>query len=88
MKKDNLEKTLGEVVAEAGRKQIRIAETEKYPHVTFFFSGGREAPFAGETRLLVPSPKEMTTVNEQGETVTVPVKTYDQKPEMSAEGDS
>ena len=84
--KDNLEKTLGEVVAEAGRKQIRIAETEKYPHVTFFFSGGREAPFAGETRLLVPSPKEMTMVNEQGETVTVPVKTYDQKPEMSAAG--
>lgn len=84
--KDNLEKTLGEVVAEAGRKQIRIAETEKYPHVTFFFSGGREEPFVGETRLLIPSPKETTIVNEEGQTVTIPVKTYDQKPEMSAEG--
>lgn len=67
--KDNLEKTLGEVVAGAGKKQIRIAETEKYPHVTFFFSGGREEPFAGESRLLCPSPK---------------VATYDLKPEMSA----
>jgi 2,3-bisphosphoglycerate-independent phosphoglycerate mutase len=67
--KDNLEKTLGEVVADAGKKQIRIAETEKYPHVTFFFSGGREEPFAGESRLLCPSPK---------------VATYDLKPEMSA----
>jgi 2,3-bisphosphoglycerate-independent phosphoglycerate mutase len=67
--KDNLEKTLGEVVAAAGKKQIRIAETEKYPHVTFFFSGGREEPFAGESRLLCPSPK---------------VATYDLKPEMSA----
>lgn len=67
--KDNLEKTLGEVVAAAGKKQIRIAETEKYPHVTFFFSGGREEPFAGEIRLLCPSPK---------------VATYDLKPEMSA----
>ena len=84
--KDNLGQTLGEVIANAGRKQIRIAETEKYPHVTFFFSGGREEPFAGETRLLVPSPKEMTVTNEQGETVTIPVKTYDQKPEMSAWG--
>src|SRR5690606_209243 len=49
--KDNLNNTLGEVVAKAGRKQIRIAETEKYPHVTFFFSGGREVPFDGEKRL-------------------------------------
>lgn len=68
--KDNLEKTLGEVVADAGKTQIRIAETEKYPHVTFFFSGGREDIFAGERRLLCPSPKD--------------VKTYDLKPEMSA----
>jgi len=67
--KDNLEKTLGEVVSDAGKKQIRIAETEKYPHVTFFFSGGREEPFAGESRLLCPSPK---------------VATYDLQPEMSA----
>lgn len=67
--KDNLEKTLGEVVSDAGKKQIRIAETEKYPHVTFFFSGGREEPFPGESRLLCPSPK---------------VATYDLKPEMSA----
>jgi 2,3-bisphosphoglycerate-independent phosphoglycerate mutase len=67
--KDNLEKTLGEVVAAAGKKQIRIAETEKYPHVTFFFSGGREAVFPGESRLMCPSPK---------------VATYDLKPEMSA----
>jgi 2,3-bisphosphoglycerate-independent phosphoglycerate mutase len=84
--KDNLARTLGEVIAAVNRKQIRIAETEKYPHVTFFFSGGREEPFIGESRLLVPSPKEMTVVNEQGETVTIPVKTYDQKPEMSAYG--
>ncbi len=68
--KDNLTNTLGEVVSEAGRTQIRIAETEKYPHVTFFFSGGREEPFTGERRLLCPSPKD--------------VKTYDLKPEMSA----
>jgi 2,3-bisphosphoglycerate-independent phosphoglycerate mutase len=67
--KDNLEKTLGEVVSNAGKKQIRIAETEKYPHVTFFFSGGREEPFPGESRLLCPSPK---------------VATYDLAPEMSA----
>jgi 2,3-bisphosphoglycerate-independent phosphoglycerate mutase len=67
--KDNLEKTLGEVVSAAGKKQIRIAETEKYPHVTFFFSGGREEVFPGESRLLCPSPK---------------VATYDLKPEMSA----
>jgi 2,3-bisphosphoglycerate-independent phosphoglycerate mutase len=67
--KDNLENTLGEVLAKAGKKQIRIAETEKYPHVTFFFSGGREQPFDGEKRLLCPSPK---------------VATYDLQPEMSA----
>ena len=67
--KDNLNNTLGEVLADAGKKQIRIAETEKYPHVTFFFSGGREAPFAGESRLLCQSPK---------------VATYDLQPEMSA----
>lgn len=67
--KDNLDKTLGEVVAANGKKQIRIAETEKYPHVTFFFSGGREEPFPGESRILCPSPK---------------VATYDLKPEMSA----
>jgi 2,3-bisphosphoglycerate-independent phosphoglycerate mutase len=66
---DNLEKTLGEVLAENGKKQIRIAETEKYPHVSFFFSGGREVPFDGERRIMVPSPK---------------VATYDLKPEMSA----
>ncbi|GAB3747575.1 2,3-bisphosphoglycerate-independent phosphoglycerate mutase [Spirosoma pomorum] len=82
--KDNLNNTLGEVIAGAGRKQIRIAETEKYPHVTFFFSGGREEPFAGEKRLLCPSPKEMTVYDEQGNAIIVPVKTYDQKPEMSA----
>lgn len=67
--KDNLNNTLGEVLAKAGKKQIRIAETEKYPHVTFFFSGGREEPFPGESRILCPSPK---------------VATYDLKPEMSA----
>jgi 2,3-bisphosphoglycerate-independent phosphoglycerate mutase len=67
--KDNLNNTLGEVLAKAGKKQIRIAETEKYPHVTFFFSGGREQPFEGEKRLLCPSPK---------------VATYDLQPEMSA----
>jgi 2,3-bisphosphoglycerate-independent phosphoglycerate mutase len=67
--KDNLNNTLGEVVAKAGRNQIRIAETEKYPHVTFFFSGGREEVFPGEQRILCPSPK---------------VATYDLKPEMSA----
>jgi len=66
---DNLEETLGEVIEKAGKKQIRIAETEKYPHVTFFFSGGREQEFEGEKRLLCPSPK---------------VATYDLKPEMSA----
>ncbi|WP_247232702.1 2,3-bisphosphoglycerate-independent phosphoglycerate mutase [Telluribacter sp. SYSU D00476] len=67
--KDNLNNTLGEVLERAGKKQIRIAETEKYPHVTFFFSGGREQPFEGESRLLCPSPK---------------VATYDLQPEMSA----
>ena len=67
--KDNITNTLGEVLAKAGKKQIRIAETEKYPHVTFFFSGGREEPFEGETRILKNSPK---------------VATYDLKPEMSA----
>jgi 2,3-bisphosphoglycerate-independent phosphoglycerate mutase len=67
--KDNLENTLGEIVSKAGKKQIRIAETEKYPHVTFFFSGGREDVFEGESRLMCPSPK---------------VATYDLKPEMSA----
>jgi len=67
--KDNLGNTLGEVLSRAGKKQIRIAETEKYPHVTFFFSGGREIPFPGESRILCPSPK---------------VATYDLKPEMSA----
>ena len=67
--KDNLTNTLGEVLESAGKKQIRIAETEKYPHVTFFFSGGREAEFKGEKRLLCPSPK---------------VATYDLQPEMSA----
>jgi len=66
---DNIQKTLGEVVSKAGKQQIRIAETEKYPHVTFFFSGGQEEPFEGEKRLLCPSPK---------------VATYDLKPEMSA----
>lgn len=68
---DNLVNTLGEVLARDGKKQIRIAETEKYPHVTFFFSGGREEPFEGETRIMVPSPK---------------VATYDLQPEMSAYG--
>lgn len=66
---ENIENTLGEVLESAGKKQIRIAETEKYPHVTFFFSGGRETEFEGEKRLLCPSPK---------------VATYDLKPEMSA----
>lgn len=68
--KDDLKNTLGEVLQDAGKKQIRIAETEKYPHVTFFFSGGREVPFDGESRILKASPKE--------------VPTYDLKPEMSA----
>ncbi|WP_299396162.1 2,3-bisphosphoglycerate-independent phosphoglycerate mutase [uncultured Gelidibacter sp.] len=67
--KDNLTETLGEVLEKYHKKQIRIAETEKYPHVTFFFSGGREIPFDGEKRILRNSPK---------------VATYDLKPEMSA----
>lgn len=66
---DNLANTLGEVLSNAGKSQIRIAETEKYPHVTFFFNGGREIPFVGETRIMVNSPK---------------VATYDLQPEMSA----
>jgi len=67
--KDNLKMTLGEVISKAGLSQVRIAETEKYPHVTFFFSGGRELEFEGEKRLMVSSPK---------------VATYDLQPEMSA----
>ena len=67
--KDNLENTIGEIVSRSGKKQIRIAETEKYAHVTFFFSGGREEEFRGEKRILIPSPK---------------VATYDLQPEMSA----
>ena len=67
--KDNITETLGEVLEKNNKKQIRIAETEKYPHVTFFFSGGQEAPFEGESRILKASPK---------------VATYDLKPEMSA----
>jgi 2,3-bisphosphoglycerate-independent phosphoglycerate mutase len=67
---DDLKNTLGEIIAGKGLKQIRIAETEKYPHVSFFFSGGRETPFDGENRIMVPSPK---------------VATYDLQPEMSAQ---
>ncbi len=67
--KENLKDTLGETLSDAGKIQIRIAETEKYPHVTFFFNGGREKPFPGEERILCPSPK---------------VATYDLQPEMSA----
>ncbi|TDE06310.1 2,3-bisphosphoglycerate-independent phosphoglycerate mutase [Flavobacterium hiemivividum] len=67
--KDNITETLGEVLEKANKTQIRIAETEKYPHVTFFFSGGREIPFRGEKRILKNSPK---------------VPTYDLQPEMSA----
>lgn len=67
--KDNLNETLGEVLSKAGKTQVRIAETEKYPHVTFFFNGGRETEFPGENRILVISPK---------------VATYDILPEMSA----
>ena len=66
---DNLTKTLGEILEQHGKKQIRIAETEKYPHVSFFFSGGREKPCEGEKRIMIPSPK---------------VATYDLQPEMSA----
>ena len=68
-KKENVENTLAEYLSSKGMKQLHIAETEKYAHVTFFFNGGREAPFEGEDRILVPSPK---------------VATYDLKPEMSA----
>src|SRR5690606_31757284 len=68
-KPTDLDNTFGEVVSQQGLKQLRIAETEKYPHVTFFFSGGREDPFPGEERILINSPK---------------VATYDLKPEMSA----
>ena len=67
--KENIKDTLGEIIAAQNKKQIRIAETEKYPHVTFFFNGGREEPFEGEKRILCPSPK---------------VATYDLQPEMSA----
>ncbi len=67
--KENVENTLGEYLSCSGKKQLHIAETEKYAHVTFFFNGGREAPFQAEDRILVPSPK---------------VATYDLKPEMSA----
>ena len=67
--KENLSETLGEILSKSGKTQVRIAETEKYPHVTFFFNGGREEPFEGEERILCPSPK---------------VATYDQKPEMGA----
>ena len=66
---DNLVNTLGDILAQNNKKQIRIAETEKYPHVTFFFNGGREVPFEGETRIMASSPK---------------VATYDLQPEMSA----
>ena len=67
--KQNIQNTLGEILSKAGKTQVRIAETEKYPHVTFFFSGGREAEFEGERRIMIPSPK---------------VATYDLQPEMSA----
>ena len=67
--KENVQNTLGEYLANNGKKQLHIAETEKYAHVTFFFNGGRETPYEGEERILVPSPK---------------VATYDLKPEMSA----
>ncbi|NLO69713.1 MAG: 2,3-bisphosphoglycerate-independent phosphoglycerate mutase [Porphyromonadaceae bacterium] len=67
--KNNVDNTMGEYVSNLGLKQLRVAETEKFPHVTFFFSGGREAEFPGEDRILIPSPK---------------VATYDLQPEMSA----
>ena len=67
--KENVQMGLGETLSNAGKSQLRIAETEKYPHVTFFFNGGREEPFLGESRILCPSPK---------------VATYDLQPEMSA----
>lgn len=71
LRKEGLPMTLGEVISKAGLRQLRIAETEKYPHVTYFFNGGRETPFVGEERIMIPSPK---------------VATYDLQPEMSAEG--
>ncbi|MDO7621515.1 MAG: 2,3-bisphosphoglycerate-independent phosphoglycerate mutase, partial [Schleiferiaceae bacterium] len=67
--KDKVQECMGQVLADAGLRQIRIAETEKYPHVTYFFNGGHEAEFEGEQRILIPSPK---------------VATYDLQPEMSA----
>ena len=67
--KDDVSNTLGEVLSKAGKTQVRIAETEKYPHVTFFFNGGREEAFEGERRIMIPSPK---------------VATYDLQPQMSA----
>ena len=67
--KDNIKDTLGEVISKANLKQLRLAETEKYPHVTFFFNGGEETVYSGETRVMIPSPK---------------ISTYDLKPEMSA----
>ena len=67
--KENLKETLGETLSKANKTQLRIAETEKYPHVTYFFNGGKEDPFIGEKRILCPSPK---------------VSTYDLVPEMSA----
>jgi 2,3-bisphosphoglycerate-independent phosphoglycerate mutase len=70
--KEMVANTLGEVVSKQGLTQVRIAETEKYPHVTFFFSGGQEEPFMGEERIMIPSPRD--------------VATYDQKPAMSAPG--
>lgn len=69
--KDDVTETIGEILEKNGKTQVRIAETEKYPHVTFFFSGGREKEFVGESRILIPSPK---------------VATYDLTPEMSAQG--
>ena len=68
---DNVDEPLAKILSDRGLKQFHTAETEKYAHVTFFFNGGRETPFPGEDRLLVPSPK---------------VATYDLKPEMSAPG--
>ena len=68
---DDLKNTLGEILAKNGKTQVRIAETEKYPHVSFFFNGGRENPFEGERRIMIPSPK---------------VATYDLQPQMSAYG--
>ena len=67
--KENIKNTLGEVISKANLKQLRLAETEKYPHVTFFFNGGEETVYPGETRVMIPSPK---------------ISTYDLQPEMSA----